>query len=314
MKILLHYDAGKQLQNKVAALAAQGLNVICCAEGANQPFLTELADAEVLWHVLQPIDKNIIAQAPRLKLIQKIGVGVNTIDLESAQARGIAVCNMPGTNSRAVAEMCLMLMLQTLRKTPALDETCRSGRWYLDASTSENLSEIGGKTVGLVGFGAIAQLLAPILKAMGARVIYTARSARPADNNYQYCSLDTLLREADIISLHVPLTESTEQLINNKAIAQMKTGAILVNTARGGLVDEDALYRALSEGKLGAAGLDVFASEPTPADNPLLGLRNVVVAPHVSWLTNETWQRSLGVAVENCLAIRDGKPLRFQVV
>jgi phosphoglycerate dehydrogenase-like enzyme len=316
MKVLLHYDAGKQLQQDVAALTAQGLDVVCCPEGTSQPFLSELKDAEVLWHVLQPIDRNIIAQAPSLKLIQKIGIGVNTIDLEAAKASDIAVCNMPGTNSRAVAEMSLMLMLQALRTTPRLEQACRSGQWYLDADSTENLGEMAGKTVGLVGFGDVPQLLAPMLEAMGARVIYTARSERPAGNGnpYTYRSLDALLAEADIVSLHVPLTDSTRQLIDSKALSRMKTAAILVNTARGGLVDENALYQALTVGKLSAAGLDVFATEPTPADNPLLALNNVAVAPHVSWLTNETWVRSLGVAVENCLAIKNNRPLRFQIV
>ncbi len=316
MKVLLHYDAGERLQKDVAAFATQGLNVVCCPEGPSQPFLSELKDAEVLWHVLQPVNKDIIAQAPKLKLIQKIGVGVNTIDLEAAQASGIRVCNMPGTNSRAVAEMSLMLMLQALRTTPLLDQACRGGQWYLDANSTENLGEMGGKTVGLVGFGDIPQLLAPMLEVMGARVIYTARAERPASNDkqYRYCTLDALLADSDIVSLHVPLNDSTAQLIDSKAIAQMKTGAILVNTARGGLVDESALYQALTDGKLSAAGLDVFATEPTPADNPLLKLNNVAVAPHVSWLTNETWERSMGVAVENCLAIKNNTPLRFQVV
>jgi phosphoglycerate dehydrogenase-like enzyme len=317
MKILLHYDAGEQLQQDVKALATQGLNVVCCPEGPRQPFLSELQSAEVLWHVLQPIDADIIAQAPKLKLIQKIGVGVNTIDLEAAEARGIAVCNMPGTNSRAVAEMSLMLMLQALRKTPILDKACRSGQWYLDANSKENLGEIFGKTVGLVGFGATAQLLAPMLEAMGARVIYTARSAKSdagTSDPYQFCELNSLLAQADIVSLHVPLTDSTEHLIDSTAIAGMKTGAILINTARGALVDEKALGDALREGKLGGAGIDVFETEPTPHDNPLLDLDNVVVSPHVAWLTNETWGRSISVAVENCLAIAEGTPLRFRVV
>jgi phosphoglycerate dehydrogenase-like enzyme len=317
MKILFHYDAGEQLQEDVRGLAAQGLNVVCCPEGPGQPFLSELKSAEVLWHCLQPVGEDIIDQAPELKLIQKIGIGVNTIDLAAAEARGIAVCNMPGTNSRAVAEMTLMLMLQALRKAPALDDACRSGQWYLDGNSKENLGEIFGKTVGLVGYGAIAQMLAPMLEAMGARVIYTARSGKSSiagADAYHFCDLNTLLAQADIVSLHVPLTDGTEQLINGDAIAQMKSGAIIVNTARGGLIDETALYEALTVGKLGAAGLDVFAVEPTPRDNALLSLNNVVVSPHVAWLTNETWARSISVAVENALAIAAGTPLRFRVV
>jgi phosphoglycerate dehydrogenase-like enzyme len=216
--------------------------------------------------------------------------------------------------------MTLMLILQALRKTPILDQVCRSGQWYLDAGVGESLGEIGGKTVGLVGFGAVAQLLAPMLEAMGARVIYTARSEKPAGceasprNQYQFCELDTLLAQADIVSLHVPLTDSTEQLIDGDAIARMKTGAILVNTARGGLVDEQALYGALTSNKLSAAALDVFAAEPSPRDNALLKLNNVVVSPHIAWLTKETWGRSISVAVENSLAIAQNTPLRHRVI
>ena len=316
MKVLFHYDAGTQLKEHVQALEDSGLDIVFCPEGPDQPFLTELKDAEVLWHVLQPIDKDIIAKAPKLKLIQKIGVGVNTIDLEAAKARGIAVCNMPGTNSQAVAEMCLMLILQALRKTPVLDKVCRSGQWYLDADSKEQLGEIYGKTVGLIGFGAIAQRLAPVLEAMGAKVIYTARSDQNKDGReaYTFCDLDTLLAKADIVSLHIPLTDDTEHLIDSRAIAKMKTGAIIINTARGPLIDEAALYQALTEGKINAAGLDVFAVEPTPSDNPLLGLDNVVVAPHVGWLTRETWQRSISVAEKNSLAISENTDLDFQVV
>jgi len=239
-------------------------------------------------------------------------VGVNTIDLEAAKARGIAVCNMPGTNSQAVAEMTLLLMLSALRRQTTLDKACRSGQWAIDNASKEVLGEICGRTVGFVGFGATPQVLAPILQAMGATVIYTANS--PKDVPYAFMSLDELIREADIVTLHAPLTEQSEQMINRRRLASMKHGAILVNTARGGLVDEEALYDALSSGQLGAAGLDVFYQEPASADNPLLSLDNVSVAPHVAWLTNETFSRSVDIAVKNSLALRDGMALLHRVV
>jgi phosphoglycerate dehydrogenase-like enzyme len=312
VNILFHYDAGEKLRSEVAQLDKQGLNVSCCPEGPAEPFNTQLADAEVIWHVLHPISAETIERAPRLKLIQKIGVGVNTIDLESARANGVAVCNMPGTNSRAVAEMTLLLMLSVLRKQAVIDKACRSGQWVVDGATKETFGEICGRTVGFAGFGAVPQILAPIVKAMGARVIYTANSPRAVD--YDFVQLDQLLQQADIVTLHIPLTTETEQIINAARLATMKPGALLINTARGGLVDEPALCEALRNGQLGGAGLDVFYQEPVHADNPLLSLDNVSVAPHVAWLTNETFSRSIGLAVKNSLAIRDGSILAHRVI
>ena len=312
MNILFHYAAGEKLRREVAQLAARGLDVTCCPEGPDEPFLTQLADAEVIWHVLKPITAEVIERAPKLKLIQKIGVGVNTIDLEAAAARGIAVCNMPGTNSQAVAEMTLLLMLSVLRRQSAIDQACRSGQWSVDGATKEAFGEICGRTVGFVGFGAIPQILAPILQAMGARIIYTANSRKSVDHDF--VTLDQLLQEADIVTLHIPLTDQSEQIINRDRLASMKSGALLINTARGGLVDEQALYEALSSGQLGGAGLDVFYKEPVAADNPLLSLDNVSVAPHVAWLTNETFSRSIDIAVKNSLAIRDNSNLLHQII
>jgi phosphoglycerate dehydrogenase-like enzyme len=312
VNILFHYDAGEQLRDEVAQLKKQGLNVSCCPEGAAEPFDTELANAEVIWHVLQPITAEVIERAPNLKLIQKIGVGVNTIDLEAARARGIAVCNMPGTNSQAVAEMTLLLMLSVLRKQTVIDRACRSGQWAVDRATREAFGEICGRTVGFLGFGAVPQTLAPILEAMGARLIYTANSRKAVEHDF--VPLDQLLQQADIVTLHIPLTAESEQIINASRLAMMKPGALLINTARGGLVDEPALCEALRNGHLGGAGLDVFYQEPVRSDNPLLSLDNVSVAPHVAWLTNETFLRSIDIAVTNSLAIRDGSPLLHRVI
>lgn len=311
MKILFHYDAGARLRAELAALAHEGLDLVCCPEGPEQPFFGELADAEVLWHVLWPITADVIAGAPRLRLIQKIGVGVNTIDLGAARRRGIAVCNMPGTNSRAVAEMTLLLMLNTLRRQYDVEHALRKGRWALDEATRESLGELAGRTVGLVGFGAVPQLLAPILDAMGARVVYTATAAK--DVRWEFLPLEALLGEADILSLHAPLTDATRQLIDGPRMARMKRGAILINTARGALVDEQALYRALVDGHLAGAGLDVFAEEPVSPSSPLLQLPQVSVSPHVAWLTLETWQRSIAAALANVQALRDGRPLANRV-
>jgi phosphoglycerate dehydrogenase-like enzyme len=314
MKVLLHYAPGPAWRRELTSLDRHGLQLDWCDETDDARFYDLLPDAEVLWHLLRPVSADDIARATSLRLIQKIGVGVNTIDLEAAKARDIRVCNMPGTNSRAVAEMTLLLMLACLRRLPFLDRATREGRgWKLDSSLQDSYGELAGKTVGLVGFGAVARMLAPILKSMDARVIYTDLNPSP-DARDAFRELAELLGEADIVSLHVPLTSTTGDLIDRQRLAMMRPGAILINTARGGLVQQTALLEALRSGHLGAAGLDVFATEPVPVDEALLKLDSVVVAPHLSWLTTGTLDRSLKVAVENCRRLQAGEPLLHRVV
>ncbi len=309
MNIVLHYAAGPGLAARLAALTAEGLHVTICPGDPTEA----LHAADVLWHVLTPCTAAMLAAAPKLRLIQKIGTGVNTIDLAAAKARQVAVCNLPGTNAPAVAEMTLLLMLAALRRLPLLDRGTRDGSgWALDPALQDSFGELGGRTVGLAGYGAIPKLLAPILTAFGCRVLYTARTPKP-DAAAEWRTLPALLEEADIVSLHVPLMPETAKLIGAAALARMKPGAILVNTARGGLVDQAALAAALSSGHLAAAGLDVFATEPADAADPLFSLPNVVVAPHVAWLTTGTFDRSFSLAAENCQRLRDGRPLLHQV-
>jgi len=313
MRILFRYDCGPQLAARLQAFKTEGLDIATCSETDDAAYARLMAESDALWHVLKPVTVAHIAAAPRLKLIQKIGVGVNTIDVEAARGRGVAVCNMPGTNSRAVAEMALLLMLAALRKLAALDAATRRGEgWQAGPRLQEHYGELGGRTVGLVGYGAIPALLAPVLEAMGARVLYTARNPK-AGARGEFRAFADLLAEADIVSLHLPLTPETASLIDAEAIARMKPGAILINTARGGLVDEGDLIEALIRGHIGAAGLDVFVREPVATDNALLTMENVVVAPHIAWLTPETLERSLKVAAENCRRVARGEALLHRV-
>lgn len=313
MNIVFHFTAGAELSHQLAAQRARGLEIVIVPETDDAALMAALPAADVLWHVLKPCTAAMIARAPKLRLIQKIGVGVNTIDLDAARARGIAVCNLPGTNARAVAELALALMLACLRRLPAFDAATRAGRgWSLDPAMQDGLGELGGKTVGLVGYGAIPHSLAPVLTALGCRVIYTSRAPH-ADAPDAYRPLEKLLAEADILSLHVPLDAATDRMIDRDALARMKPGAILINTARGGLVDQAALTDALRSGKLAAAGLDVFAAEPADSADPLLTLPNVVLTPHIGWLTTGTFTRSLSVAAENCRRLAAGEPLLHQV-
>lgn len=311
MKVLLHYAAGPGLEARLRALP--GLDLRVCAEADEAGLAEALPWAEVVWHVLRPLTAAHIAAAPNLRLIQKIGVGVNTIDLDAARARGIAVCNLPGTNSRAVAELTLLLMLGALRRVSLFDAETRAGRgWSQPPALQDGLFELGGRTVGLVGYGAIPALLAPVLTAMGCRVLYTARAPKPEAVG-EFRGLDALLAESDVVSLHIPETPETRGLIDARAIARMKTGAVLVNTARGGLVDQAALVAALRSGHLAAAGLDVFAAEPADPRDPLFGLPNVVVTPHIAWLTTGTFDRSFAIAAENVRRLGAGETLLHRV-
>ncbi|KGB53215.1 D-3-phosphoglycerate dehydrogenase [Sphingopyxis sp. LC81] len=305
--IVLHARPSPGFRDAVDAIFGPGV-VTHVDEAA--PLDAVTPDITALLHVLTPVTPEFIASAPKLKLIQKLGVGVNTIALDAARDHGVAVCNMPGTNSQAVAEMALSLMMAVLRRTCFFDTRTRAGEgWTADPSELDSVGEVAGRTVGLVGFGHSAQLLAPVLAALGAKVVYTARNRR--DCSYEYRPFNDLIAEADIVSLHMPLTDETRASVDPFA---MKKGAVLVNTARGELVDQARLVEALTTGHLRGAGLDVFAEEPLPRGNPLLGFPNVVLAPHIAWLTPETLVRGLTVAHENCRRLAAGETLLHQVV
>ena len=310
MKIVWHDDAGPDLTARLAALP--GLEIAVCPSEDDVRLASLLPDCDVLWHVLKRCTAEMIAAAPKLRLIQKIGVGVNTIDLDAAKARGIPVCNLPGTNSRAVAELALAMMLAVLRRLPRFDTSIRAGVWT-DLALRDGLGELGGRVVGLVGYGSVSRLLAPVLAAMGCEVVYTARHA-VAGAVGRFVPLDALLEQSDVVSLHLPLTEETNGLIGRAALARMKRGAVLINTARGALVDTTALIEALRSGQLGGAGLDVFSDEPPPPGDALMTLDNVVLTPHIAWITTGTFDRSFGLAAENCRRLAAGDELLHRVV
>jgi len=313
MRVLFHYEAGAELAARVAGLGDQGLEVTTVPQADTAGFAAALAETEVIWHVLRPITAAHISAAPRLRLIQKIGVGVDTIDLAAARAAGVAVCNLPGTNSPAVAEHCIALMLAVLRQVPAFDAETRAGTgWAWPLDRQGRLGEIGGRTVGLVGYGAIGRRLGPLLAAFGADVLYAARNPVP-DAAGAHVPLAELLARSDIVSLHLPLTDATRGLIGAAEIAAMKPGAVLINTARGGLVGADALAAALHAGHLAGAGLDVFPEEPVDPAAPIFSAPNVVATPHISWLTLETFARSLAVMAGNCARLAEGRDLLHRV-
>ena len=306
LTVLAHFVPGDKVAEFLAP-ETDWLDIRYCAEDDDETFYRELPDAEVIWHVLRPISGADLEKAARCRLVHKMGAGVNTIDVDTATRRGIAVANMPGANAPSVAEGTVLLMLAALRRLPELDRATREGRgWPSDPSLGETVRDIGGCTVGLIGYGNIAKTVERIVIAMGARVLHnTTRD----DGHPGWRALSDLLADSDIVSLHLPLTDSTAGMLDRAALARMKPDAVLVNTSRGGVVDEEALVDALRTGGLAAAGLDVFAVEPVAPDNPLLSLDNVVLTPHVTWYTVDTMRRYLGQAVDNCRRIRDGGQL-----
>ncbi|MGH3560748.1 MAG: 2-hydroxyacid dehydrogenase [Mycobacterium sp.] len=306
MRVLAHFVPGDAVLD-VVAREDDWLDVRWCAADDDTTFYAELPETEVIWHVLRPLTGDDLRSGPRLRLVQKFGVGINTIDVDVATEHGIAVANMPGANAASVAEGTVLLMLAALRRLPQLDRATRAGRgWPTDPALGEHCRDIGGCTVGLVGYGNVAQRVARIVAATGATVLHTSTGD---DGQPGWRSLPELLAEAEVVSLHLPLTAETHGLLGRAALSRMKPGAVLVNTSRGPIIDEKALVEALTDGRLAAAGLDVFAVEPVPPDNPLLRLDNVVLTPHVSGYPVDTMHRYLTAAVANCRRLRDGQPL-----
>lgn len=309
MKVLAHFESGNKVLEFLAPLT-EWLDIRYCAEDDDETFYRELPVAEVIWHVLRPLSGDDLAKASRLRLVHKMGAGVNTIDVNVATARGIAVANMPGANAASVAEGAVLLMLAALRRLPELDRATRAGGgWPSDPTLGETVRDVGGCTVGLIGYGNIAKRVERIVAAMGTEPSKVLHTSTSDDGHPGWRSLHDLLTVSDIVSLHLPLTERTAGLLDCDTLGRMKSGAVLVNTSRGPIVDEGALVEALRSGQLAAAGLDVFAVEPVPAGNPLLELDNVVLTPHVSWYTADTMRRYLECAVDNCARLRDGRDL-----
>lgn len=311
MKAVLHFSAGDRLRERLQCV--DGLEIIDVSEHDTQGLARELASADVLLHVLAPVTSQVISMGPRLKLIQKIGVGVDAIDRVAARKAGIAIANMPGTNTAAVAEHTLALLLAVLRKIPAFDAAMRTGDgWSLPPGQVEALGELKGARVGFVGYGAVAQSLSPVLAALGAESVHWNRRPSPSQSSRQI-GFDELIATSDVLSLQLPLTPETRHIISRSVLAKCKRGVVIINTARGGLIDQDGLIDALRSGHISGAGLDVFEQEPS---SPSLfeSCANVVLSPHVAWLTPQTFQRSLEVVRENCSRIRDGRPILHEIL
>ncbi len=250
---------------------------------------------------LDEFTAEVFDRAGRLKVVSRFGVGVDKVDLKAATAHGVVVTNTPGANTVAVAELTIALILALARRLPYHDRLVREGRW-----TPVSGFELCGSGLGLIGMGNIGRGVAKRAVGFGARILYHDPVAPPQELltslEARYCELDDLLSESDIISLHLPLTDETRNLIDGRALGRMKPTALLINTSRGGLVDEQALVEALMQGRLAGAACDAFAQEP-PSDNPLLRLDNFIATPHIGSATRQTSLRMGLMAAENALAV-----------
>jgi glyoxylate reductase len=270
-----------------------------------EALLAECRDADGLLCLLcDRIDAELLARAPRLRAIASCSVGLDHVDLAAAAARGIAVGNTPGVLVETTAELALALLFAAARRIVEADRHVRDGSWERAAGWDPELllgRDLNGATLGVVGLGAIGRAVARRARALGMRVLGWSRSGRAVEG-VETVALPMLLADSDFVSVHVALAPETRGLLDASALARMRPGAILVNTARGGIVDEAALAAALHEGRLAAAALDVFEHEPLPASSPLLRAPNLVVAPHIGSATTATRTRMADLAVTHLLS------------
>ncbi len=282
-------------------------------EGLSAELEAWLPEAAGLFTLLtDPVDEALLARAPELRVVSNMAVGVNNIDLDACTRRGIPVGHTPGVLTDATADLAMLLLLSAARRLPEAALDAREGRWTTWSPTGWLGADLRGRTLGIVGFGAIGQAVAARARAFGMRILYHSRTRKPKVERHleaTFVSLTDLLRQSDFVSLHVPLTPETRGLIAADALRAMKPTAILVNTARGPVVDTDALVHALREGWIRAAALDVTDPEPLPPEHPLYALPNCLITPHIGSATEETRRRMAELACENLLAGLRGERL-----
>ena len=269
------------------------------------------ADADIVLTNKVIINKEVIAQLPQLKYIGVLATGYNVIDIKAAHERGIIVTNVPAYSTESVAQMVFAHLLTVTNRTEHYAILNRQGRWSTNPDFSywdTELTELAGKTFGIVGLGNIGSRVAQIALAFGMKVkALTSKTANALPAGIEKASLEELLTASDVLSLHCPLTDNTRQMINSETLRQMKPTAILINTGRGPLVDDQAIAEALEEGRLAAFCADVLTEEPPKADNPLLKQPNAFITPHIAWATKEARIRLIQVATDNVSSFLNGK-------
>jgi len=272
-----------------------------------------IADADIVLTNKVPVRSNALADASRLRMIGVLATGYDVVDIVAARERGIDVCNVPGYSSAFTAQTAIALILELANRAGEHAASVRKGDWSASPTFSywkTPLVELDGKTLAIVGLGAIGRRVAAVCSAMGMHVVAAQLTGRASgESAYPRVALDEAFRVADVISLHAPMTPQTKQLVNADRLALMKSGALIVNTARGGLVDEQAVADALRSGRLGGYAADVLSKEPPPMDNPLLSAPNAIITPHIAWASPDARQRLLAQTVTNVTGFLDGAPV-----
>lgn len=270
-------------------------------------------DAEVVLTNKTILDGFILNLLPKLKYIGVLATGYNVVDLDVARQRGIVVTNIPAYSTQSVAQMAIAHLLNITQRVAHYAHEVHNGVWSGQPDFcywNTPLIELAGKKIGIVGFGNTGQATAQIAEALGMEVwVYTSKPKKSLPKKYQKVTLNELFSACDVVSLHCPLTAENKEMVNSFRLSLMKQGAILINTSRGGLIDEKALEQALLSGKLLGAGLDVLSSEPVPNGNPLLKLKNCFITPHIAWATRESRMRLMNQAVENLKAWMEGRTI-----
>ena len=275
---------------------------------ADAEIISRSQGANILLTNKAALTSQLIARLPELKYIGVLATGFDIVDTAASRERGIPVTNVPAYGTRSVAQLVFALLLELAHHVQRHSESVRAGQWCRCPDFCywlEPQIELAGLTMGIVGYGKIGRAVAESARAFGMQVLIYTQPECPEERN---ASLDALFQQSDVVSLHCPLTPQTRGLVNAQRLAQMKRSAFLINTSRGPLVDAAALAQALNDGRLAGAGLDVLASEPPPADNPLLSARNCIITPHLAWATQAARQRLLNIAVDNLKAWLAGKP------
>ena len=269
---------------------------------------SRIGDADIILLNKTAITEAVLARCPNLKLICVLATGYNVVDYVSAAKRGIPVCNIPGYGTDSVAQFTFALLLELCHQVGLHDRSVHAGDWANNPDFcywKTPQMELAGKTLGIIGYGSIGRAVAKIGRVFGMKILAYSRTQYPGT---EYCDLDTLLEKSDVISLHCPLFPETKGIINAETIAKMKDGAILLNTARGPLIDEAAVADALRSGKLRGAAMDVVSQEPIQPDNPLLTAPNCILTPHMAWAPMEARQRILDIVANNIRGFLTGKP------
>ncbi len=270
------------------------------------------ADADALIINKIVIDREILSALPSLRYVGITATGYNIVDLEALRERKVALTNVPAYSTDGVAQAVFAFILSFAERTAEYDSLVKSGKWSESGSFSLPVlpvSEISGKTLGIIGMGTIGMRVASIASAFGMNVIYSTRTPKSEAEalGYRSVSTDDLFRLSDYVSLHCPLTKDTENIVNERTLSLMKRDAVLINTARGALVDEKALYDALNEKRIKGAGMDVMRNEPPAASSPLFTLPSVIITPHIAWSAKETRARLLNEAMLNLKAFSEGR-------